>query len=58
MDTFRHVLTLLMLMFMPGAVLFWFLVHPFVRFWRRLGLLRRGIRAISRPRPAIYAAME
>jgi protein-S-isoprenylcysteine O-methyltransferase Ste14 len=40
MDTFRHVLTLLMLMFMPGAVLFWFLVHPFIRFWRRLGLRR------------------
>jgi len=40
MDTFRHVLTLLMLMFMPGAVLFWFLVHPFVRIWRRLGLRR------------------
>ena len=40
MDTFRHVLTLLMLMFMPGAVLFWFLVHPFVRLWRRLGLRR------------------
>ena len=40
MNTFRHVLTLLMLMFMPGAVLFWFLVHPFIRFWRRLGLRR------------------
>jgi len=40
MNTFRHVLTLLMLMFMPGAVLFWFLVHPFVRFWRRIGLRR------------------
>jgi protein-S-isoprenylcysteine O-methyltransferase Ste14 len=40
MDTFRHWLTLLMLMFMPGAVLFWFLVHPFVRFWRRIGLRR------------------
>jgi protein-S-isoprenylcysteine O-methyltransferase Ste14 len=40
MDAFRHVLTLLMLMFMPGAVLFWFLVHPFIRFWRRLGLRR------------------
>jgi protein-S-isoprenylcysteine O-methyltransferase Ste14 len=40
MDTVRHVLTLLMLMFMPGAVLFWFLVHPFIRFWRRLGLRR------------------
>ena len=40
MNTFRHCLTLLMLMFMPGAVLFWFLIHPFVRFWRRLGLRR------------------
>jgi protein-S-isoprenylcysteine O-methyltransferase Ste14 len=40
MNTFRHCLTLLMLMFMPGAVLFWFLVHPFVRFWRRIGLRR------------------
>jgi protein-S-isoprenylcysteine O-methyltransferase Ste14 len=40
MNTFRHVLTLLMLMFMPGAVLFWFQVHPFVRFWRRIGLRR------------------
>jgi protein-S-isoprenylcysteine O-methyltransferase Ste14 len=40
MNTFRYVLTMLMLMFMPGAVLFWFLVHPFVRFWRRLGLRR------------------
>ena len=40
MNTFRHVLTMLMLMFMPGAVLFWFLVHPFVRFWRRIGLRR------------------
>ena len=38
MDTFRFWLALLMLMFMPGAVLFWFLVHPFIRFWRRLGL--------------------
>jgi protein-S-isoprenylcysteine O-methyltransferase Ste14 len=40
MNTFRYGLTLLMLMFMPGAVLFWFLVHPFIRFWRRLGLRR------------------
>jgi predicted membrane-bound spermidine synthase len=40
MDTFRHWLALLMLMFMPGAVVFWFLVHPFVRFWRRIGLRR------------------
>jgi hypothetical protein len=40
MNTFRYVLAMLTLMFMPGAVLFWFLVHPFVRFWRRIGLRR------------------
>ena len=40
MNTFRYILTMLMLMFMPGAVLFWFMVHPFVRIWRRLGLRR------------------
>jgi protein-S-isoprenylcysteine O-methyltransferase Ste14 len=40
MDTIRFWLALLMLMFMPGAVLFWFLVHPFIRFWRRIGLRR------------------
>ena len=54
MDTFRHVLTLLMLMFMPGAVLFWFLVHPFIRFWRRLGL-RRAL-AINYTLLAAFAA--
>ena len=40
MNTVRYILAMLMLMFMPGAVLFWFLIHPFVRFWRRLGLHR------------------
>jgi protein-S-isoprenylcysteine O-methyltransferase Ste14 len=54
MDTFRHCLTLLMLMFMPGAVLFWFLVHPFIRFWRRIGL-RRAV-AIHYTLLAIFVA--
>jgi protein-S-isoprenylcysteine O-methyltransferase Ste14 len=40
MNAFRYWLAMLTLMFMPGAVLFWFLVHPFVRFWRRIGLRR------------------
>ncbi|MGA2270366.1 MAG: isoprenylcysteine carboxylmethyltransferase family protein [Bryobacteraceae bacterium] len=40
MNAVRYWLALLMLMFMPGAFLFWFLVHPFVRFWRRIGLRR------------------
>jgi protein-S-isoprenylcysteine O-methyltransferase Ste14 len=54
MDIFRHCLTLLMLMFMPGAVLFWFLLHPFIRFWRRIGL-RRTV-AISYALLAAFAA--
>jgi protein-S-isoprenylcysteine O-methyltransferase Ste14 len=40
MNAVRYWLALLTLMFTPGAVLFWFVVHPFVRFWRRLGLRR------------------
>jgi protein-S-isoprenylcysteine O-methyltransferase Ste14 len=54
MNAVRYWLALLTLMFMPGAVLFWFVVHPFVRFWRRLGL-RRAM-AIYYALLAAYAA--
>ena len=54
MNAVRFWLALLVLMFMPGAVLFWFLVHPFVRFWRRIGL-RRSM-AIHYTLLAAYAA--
>jgi protein-S-isoprenylcysteine O-methyltransferase Ste14 len=37
MDTVRYYVALLMLVFMPPAFGFWLLVHPFIRFWRRLG---------------------
>ncbi len=37
MDDLRRFLALLLLIFIPPPILFWFLVHPLVRFWRRLG---------------------
>ena len=38
MDNARHVIALLVVVFVPAALPFWLLVHPFVRFWRKLGL--------------------
>jgi len=34
----RYYVALLLLMFLPPSLLFWFSVHPFVRFWRTQGL--------------------
>jgi len=39
MDTARYVVALLAITAFPAAMLYWVLVHPFVRFWRRLGLV-------------------
>ena len=37
MDRVRYVLALLEVTLMPGALLYWFSIHPFVRFWRGVG---------------------
>jgi protein-S-isoprenylcysteine O-methyltransferase Ste14 len=37
MDTARYFIALLVIATFPGAILFWFAVHPFVGFWRKLG---------------------
>lgn len=37
MNQVRYVLALATLMFVPGSILFWFSLHPFVAFWRRVG---------------------
>src|ERR1035441_7042379 len=37
MDSVRYDLALLGLILMPGALLYWFSIHPFVRFSRGLG---------------------
>jgi protein-S-isoprenylcysteine O-methyltransferase Ste14 len=39
-DRVRHVLAVLCIITLPPGVLFWFLIHPWARRWRRLGPLR------------------
>ena len=35
MDQVRYVVAVLLVVFTPPAMLFWFVVHPFTGFWRR-----------------------
>lgn len=37
MDTARYLFALLAIVSMPAAILYWFILHPFVGFWRRVG---------------------
>jgi protein-S-isoprenylcysteine O-methyltransferase Ste14 len=37
LDNIRYAVALLTVLTLPFAVLYWYLVHPFVGFWRRLG---------------------
>jgi protein-S-isoprenylcysteine O-methyltransferase Ste14 len=37
MERIRYVFAVLLVATIPPAVIWWYLVHPFVRFWRRLG---------------------
>lgn len=39
MDTFRYVLGLLLVVGLPPGLAWWFFVHPFAGFWRRLGVV-------------------
>jgi len=36
-DAVRYWLAWLLLVFLPPAILYWFVIHPFARFWRRVG---------------------
>lgn len=40
LDDLRYGVALLMVMTLPSAVGFWYVVHPFIGFWRRLGPVR------------------
>jgi len=40
MNTARYVVAFITLVTYPPAVAYWFMVHPFVGFWRRLGKVR------------------
>jgi protein-S-isoprenylcysteine O-methyltransferase Ste14 len=37
MPAVRYYAALFMLMFLPGGLLYWFSIHPFIGFWRRVG---------------------
>ena len=37
MDTARYVVGVLLVTFVPPGMAWWFIVHPFVDFWRRVG---------------------
>ncbi len=37
MDTTRYILAVLVVITLPPALLYWFIVHPLVEHWRRLG---------------------
>ena len=37
-DTARYYFAVLMVVMFPGALLYWFIVHPFIGFWRRVGV--------------------
>jgi protein-S-isoprenylcysteine O-methyltransferase Ste14 len=36
-DWIRYVMALMVVVFTPGAFLYWFVIHPFAPFWRRVG---------------------
>lgn len=38
MGSFRYYLALILVLTFPPALLYWFIVHPFARFWRRVGV--------------------
>ena len=38
MDGVRYGLALVVLMTVPGGLMYWFSIHPSVRFWRSVGV--------------------
>lgn len=40
MTLVRYYIALFLIIAIPSALLLWLLIHPFVRFWRRLGPVR------------------
>lgn len=40
MDAVRYYIALFLVAFSPGVYLFWFSVHPFIGFWRKVGARR------------------
>jgi len=40
LDTARYVAALLLIVAFPPSIFYWFLIHPFIRYWRNLGAPR------------------
>lgn len=40
MDSVRYYVALILLLWAPGPLLYWFSIHPFIHFWRTVGPLR------------------
>ena len=38
LDLARYVMAALLVISLPPAILYWFIIHPFIAFWRRVGL--------------------
>src|SRR3954464_10787716 len=36
-DRFRYVMAVLLMLTVPPGIVYWFIVHPFIGFWRRRG---------------------
>jgi protein-S-isoprenylcysteine O-methyltransferase Ste14 len=37
-DSIRYYVALTILLFLPPVILYWFSIHPLIRFWRKVGL--------------------
>jgi protein-S-isoprenylcysteine O-methyltransferase Ste14 len=40
MASLRYAIAVILIVAIPAAIVYWLLIHPFVRFWRRLGIGR------------------
>ncbi len=38
MDSLRYLIAVILIVAIPAAIVYWLLIHPFVRFWRRIGI--------------------
>jgi protein-S-isoprenylcysteine O-methyltransferase Ste14 len=56
MQNIRHAIAVMLLAAIPAAIVFWLLIHPFVRYWRRLGT-RLSYTAVCTVLVAVMAGM-
>ena len=54
MNSIRYYVALLVLMTLPPAIILWYFIHPFARFWRKLGPVWTYV-VLSLPTAALMA---